>query len=40
MTSPAVDYAGRLAAVSRRHARDLLVVMRVYVEKPRAVTGR
>jgi len=35
----ALDYAGRLAALSRRYARDLLVVMRVYVEKPRTVTG-
>jgi 3-deoxy-7-phosphoheptulonate synthase len=35
----ALDYAGRLAALSRRYARDLLLVMRVYVEKPRTVTG-
>jgi len=35
----ALDYAARLAALSRRCAGDLLVVMRVYVEKPRTVTG-
>lgn len=35
----AVDYARRAAALSRRYARELLVVMRVYVEKPRTVTG-
>jgi 3-deoxy-7-phosphoheptulonate synthase len=37
--SAAVDYAGRLAALSRRYTRDLVLVMRVYVEKPRTVTG-
>ncbi len=35
----ALDYAGRLAALRDRYAGDLLVVMRVYFEKPRTVTG-
>ncbi len=35
----ALDYAGRLAALGDRHRDDLLVVMRVYFEKPRTVTG-
>jgi 3-deoxy-7-phosphoheptulonate synthase len=35
----ALDYAGRLAALRDRHDDDLLVVMRVYFEKPRTVTG-
>ena len=29
----------RLAALRERHADDLLIVMRVYFEKPRTVTG-
>jgi 3-deoxy-7-phosphoheptulonate synthase len=35
----ALDYAGRLTAARRGHAGDLLIVMRVYFEKPRTVTG-
>lgn len=35
----ALDYARLLAALSRRYASDLLLVMRAYVEKPRTVTG-
>jgi 3-deoxy-7-phosphoheptulonate synthase len=35
----ALDYAARLAALRERHAEDLLIVMRVYFEKPRTVTG-
>ncbi len=35
----ALDYAGRLAALRDEHAGDLLIVMRVYFEKPRTVTG-
>lgn len=35
----ALDYAGRLKPVADRLARDLLVVMRVYFEKPRTVFG-
>jgi len=35
----AFDYAGRLAALRDRYHDDLLVVMRVYFEKPRTVTG-
>ena len=35
----ALEYAHRLAAVARRLEDDLLVVMRVYFEKPRTTTG-
>ena len=35
----ALDYAGRLAALRDELADSLLVVMRVYFEKPRTVTG-
>ncbi|NJD89680.1 MAG: 3-deoxy-7-phosphoheptulonate synthase [Betaproteobacteria bacterium] len=35
----AVEYARRLAAESRRLEADLLVVMRVYFEKPRTTVG-
>ena len=35
----ALDYAARLAGLRERHAEDLLIVMRVYFEKPRTVTG-
>jgi len=35
----AVDYATRLAAVARQHSDDLLIVMRVYFEKPRSTGG-
>jgi len=35
----ALDYAGRLAAVTWAHAGDMLVVMRTYFEKPRTVAG-
>jgi 3-deoxy-7-phosphoheptulonate synthase len=35
----ALEYAGRLAAAAERHADDLLVVMRVYFEKPRTSIG-
>jgi len=35
----ALDYAGRLAELRARYAEDLLIVMRVYFEKPRTVTG-
>jgi 3-deoxy-7-phosphoheptulonate synthase len=37
--APALDYAGRLAGLRDRFAGELLVVMRVYFEKPRTVTG-
>ncbi|HTL67684.1 MAG TPA: 3-deoxy-7-phosphoheptulonate synthase [Lacunisphaera sp.] len=33
------EYAGRLKPVADRFARDLLVVMRVYFEKPRTTVG-
>ena len=35
----AVEYAGRLRALAERHADALLVVMRVYFEKPRTRMG-
>jgi 3-deoxy-7-phosphoheptulonate synthase len=35
----ALDYADRLAGEAERHAGDLLVVMRVYFEKPRTSIG-
>ena len=35
----ALDYAKRLRAAAARHADDLLVVMRVYFEKPRSTVG-
>ena len=35
----ALDYAGRLAAARERLAGELLVVMRVYFEKPRTTVG-
>jgi 3-deoxy-7-phosphoheptulonate synthase len=35
----ALEYAGRLAGLRERFADELLVVMRVYFEKPRTVTG-
>ena len=38
-TEAARDYAGRLAVKARELEEDLLVVMRVYFEKPRTTTG-
>src|SRR5450432_303986 len=35
----ALEYAGRLLELKRRYARELLVVMRVYFEKPRTTVG-
>jgi 3-deoxy-7-phosphoheptulonate synthase len=35
----AIDYARRLQVEAERHAKDLLVVMRVYFEKPRTTVG-
>jgi 3-deoxy-7-phosphoheptulonate synthase len=35
----AIDYARRLQVEAQRHAKDLLVVMRVYFEKPRTTVG-
>ncbi|HEY4704050.1 MAG TPA: 3-deoxy-7-phosphoheptulonate synthase, partial [Streptosporangiaceae bacterium] len=35
----ALDYARQLAEVRRSLSDDLLIVMRVYFEKPRTVTG-
>jgi 3-deoxy-7-phosphoheptulonate synthase len=38
-TVAGLDYAGRLRAAAERHADDLVVVMRVYFEKPRSIVG-
>ena len=35
----ALEYAHKLKGLADRHARDLLVVMRVYFEKPRTIVG-
>ena len=35
----AIDYAGRLQALRRRYEDELLLVMRVYFEKPRTTVG-
>jgi 3-deoxy-7-phosphoheptulonate synthase len=35
----AIEYAGRLAKAKAKHAADLLIVMRVYFEKPRTTVG-
>ncbi|WFE27169.1 3-deoxy-7-phosphoheptulonate synthase [Solwaraspora sp. WMMD791] len=35
----ALEYAQLLAAAAQRHADDLLIVMRVYFEKPRSTVG-
>lgn len=35
----AIDYAGRLRFMMDRHAEDLLIIMRVYFEKPRTTVG-
>jgi len=38
-STAALEYAGRLREVAARHAADLLIVMRVYFEKPRTTVG-
>ena len=35
----AIEYAGRLLSVKRELARNLLIIMRVYFEKPRTTVG-
>ena len=35
----AIDYARRLKLEADKHAKDLIVVMRVYFEKPRTTVG-
>ena len=35
----ALDYAGRLLELKRRFSQELLLVMRVYFEKPRTTVG-
>ena len=38
-TSAAIEYGKRLKTVADRHADDLLIIMRVYFEKPRTTVG-
>lgn len=38
-TVAAIDYAGRLAEARKRYSKDLLLIMRVYFEKPRTTVG-
>src|SRR5580765_6923759 len=38
-SNAALEYAARLRDAAARHAADLLVVMRVYFEKPRTTVG-
>ncbi|MBQ2380116.1 MAG: 3-deoxy-7-phosphoheptulonate synthase [Akkermansia sp.] len=38
-TVAAIDYAGRLAEARRKYGEDLLLIMRVYFEKPRTTVG-
>ncbi|MEC9466499.1 MAG: 3-deoxy-7-phosphoheptulonate synthase [Myxococcota bacterium] len=38
-TEAALEYGQRLAETAKRHADDLLLVMRVYFEKPRTTVG-
>ncbi len=38
-SSAAIDYASRLAEAREKYAEDLLLIMRVYFEKPRTTVG-
>jgi len=38
-SNTALEYARRLHAAAQRHAHDLMIVMRVYFEKPRTTVG-
>lgn len=38
-TVAAIDYAGRLAAAREKYSDELLLIMRVYFEKPRTTVG-
>ncbi len=38
-TSAAIEYASRLKNLAERHSGELLVIMRVYFEKPRTTVG-
>lgn len=38
-TVAAIDYAGRLASIREKYEKDLLLIMRVYFEKPRTTVG-
>jgi phospho-2-dehydro-3-deoxyheptonate aldolase len=35
----AKDYAARLAPLIQKHSKDLVIIMRVYFEKPRTTVG-
>jgi phospho-2-dehydro-3-deoxyheptonate aldolase len=35
----AKDYAARLAPLIQKHSKDLIIIMRVYFEKPRTTVG-
>ncbi|MBQ9835370.1 MAG: 3-deoxy-7-phosphoheptulonate synthase [Akkermansia sp.] len=38
-TVAAIDYAGRLASIREKYEKELLLIMRVYFEKPRTTVG-
>ena len=38
-TGAAIDYAAKLAAARKKYEDDLLLIMRVYFEKPRTTVG-
>jgi len=38
-TVAAIDYAGRLATIREKYEKELLLIMRVYFEKPRTTVG-
>lgn len=38
-TSAAIEYAERLKSLSKRHEKELVIIMRVYFEKPRTTVG-
>jgi len=38
-TGAALEYGGRLIELARRHREQLLIIMRVYFEKPRTIVG-
>lgn len=38
-TNAALEYASLLAQAAERHRRELVIVMRVYIEKPRSTVG-
>ena len=38
-TAAALEYGGKLKAIADQHGEDLLIIMRVYFEKPRTTVG-